>query len=274
MSVTAPNQKRLSVPEFVTRKGGAPLVSLTAYTTPMARLFDPHVDFLLVGDSLGMVVYGMPDTLGVTLDMMINHGKAVVRGSRKAMIVVDMPFGSVQESPQVAFRNAARVLAESGAQAVKIEGGEEMAETVAFLVDRGVPVMAHIGLRPQMLHTMGGFRTQGRDAKAAEKIMADAKAMEGAGAFSVLMEGTVADVATAITRSLGVPTIGIGASVECDGQILVGEDVLGLFTEFTPRFVRRYADLAGNASAAVAAYADDVRARRFPGPEHMVGSSS
>ncbi|MBE1236073.1 3-methyl-2-oxobutanoate hydroxymethyltransferase [Phaeovibrio sulfidiphilus] len=270
MSAAGEKIKRFSVNDVLARKGGTPLVSLTAYTAPMARLLDPHCDFLLVGDSLGMVVYGMDTTLSVTLDMMIRHGAAVVRASRRAMVVVDMPFGTTGEGPGVTFRHAARLLAESGAQAVKIEGGEEMAETVEYLVLRGIPVMGHIGLRPQMVNVMGGYRTQGRDARAAEQIVADARALENAGAFSIVIEGTVAALAREITRTVTVPTIGIGASVECDGQILVAEDLLGLFTEFTPRFVRQYASLAGEVDRAVAAYADDVKNRRFPGTAEMV----
>jgi len=271
MSAVRPTAKqRLTVRDIQARKGAAPLVCLTAYTTPTARLLDQHVDLLLVGDSLGMVLYGMPTTLGVTLDMMIAHGQAVMRGSARAMVVVDMPFGSVQESPAQAFRNAARVLAETGAAAVKIEGGREMAETVAFLVARGVPVMGHVGLRPQMVHAMGGFRTQGRGDAAINTLIEDARAVAEAGAFSLVVEGTVAEAADRVTEAVAVPTIGIGASVSCDGQILVSEDMLGLFTDFTPRFVRQYANLANVIDAAVADFAADVRARRFPGPEHVV----
>jgi len=262
--------RRLTVRDILARKGGDPVVCLTAYSAPMARLLDPHADLLLVGDSLGMVLYGLPTTLGVTLDMMIAHGQAVMRGSSRAMVVVDMPFGTVQESPAQAFRNAARVMAESGAAAVKIEGGQEMAETVAFLVARGIPVMGHVGLRPQMVHTMGGFRTQGKDDAGAAALLADAKAIADAGAFGIVVEGTVAEVADQMTETVAVPTIGIGASAGCDGQVLVTEDILGLFPDFTPRFVRRYAELGGAVEEAAAAYAADVRARRFPGPEHVV----
>ncbi|WP_041794680.1 3-methyl-2-oxobutanoate hydroxymethyltransferase [Pararhodospirillum photometricum] len=271
MSVTPAADRRRTVRDILGRKGAEPIVCLTAYTTPIARLLDPHVDVLLVGDSLGMVLYGLPTTLGVTLDMMIAHGQAVVRGSQRALVVVDMPFGSVQESPAQAFRNAARVLAETGATAVKIEGGQEMAETIAFLVARGVPVMGHVGLRPQMVHTLGGFRAQGREEAEAQAIMADAQAVAEAGAFSLVVEGTLAPVATRLTQAVSVPTIGIGASVDCDGQVLVIDDVLGLFSDFTPRFVRRYADLSGAVSEAAAAYSADVRTRRFPGPEHVFG---
>jgi len=269
MSTVRPTARRLTVRDIKARKGAAePVVCLTAYTTPMARLLDPHVDMLLVGDSLGMVMYGMPTTLGVTLEMMIAHGQAVMRGSSRALVVVDMPFGSVQESPALAFRHAARMLAETGAAAVKIEGGREMAETIAFLVARGVPVMGHVGLRPQMVHALGGFRAQGRDDAEAESLLDDARAVAEAGAFSMVVEGTVEDVAVQMTETVAVPTIGIGASAACDGQVLVTEDVLGLFTDFTPRFVRRYAALADTVEEAAAAYAADVRARRFPGPEH------
>ena len=264
--------KRITVPQMRARKGETPIVVLTAYTTPMARLLDPHVDILMVGDSLGMVVYGMDSTLGVTLDMMINHGRAVVRGSRRACVVVDLPFGSYQESPEAAFRNSARVLSETGAQAVKLEGGAEMAETIAFLTQRGVPVMAHVGLTPQSIHTLGGFRTQGRDEATARRVLADAEAVAKAGAFSVVVEGTVESLAREITTRIPIPTIGIGASPHCDGQVLVIDDVLGLFADFTPKFVKRYAELGPAIDAAAATYAAEVRERRFPGPEHFFGA--
>ena len=264
--------KRITVPQMRARKGETPIVVLTAYTTPMARLLDPHVDILMVGDSLGMVVYGMDSTLGVTLDMMINHGRAVVRGSRRACVVVDLPFGSYQESPEAAFRNSARVLSETGAQAVKLEGGAEMAETIAFLTQRGVPVMAHVGLTPQSIHTLGGFRTQGRDEATARRVLADAEAVAKAGAFSVVVEGTVESLAREITTRIPIPTIGIGASPHCDGQVLVIDDVLGLFADFTPKFVKRYAELGPAIDAAAATYAAEVRERRFPGPEHCFGA--
>ena len=263
--------KRLTIRDICQRKGGEPLVMLTAYTTPFARLFDPHVDMLLVGDSLGMVLYGMETTLGVTLDMMIAHGRAVVRGAAKALVVIDMPFGTYQESPVQAFRNCARLLAETGATAVKLEGGVEMAETIRFLVQRGVPVMGHIGLTPQSVNTMGGFRSQGRSQEEKSAIEADARAVAGAGAFSIVIEGTVEPLARALTAALPIPTIGIGASVACDGQVLVSEDILGLFTDFKPKFVKRYASLAESVSAAAAAYADEVRHRAFPSSEHCFG---
>jgi 3-methyl-2-oxobutanoate hydroxymethyltransferase len=260
---------RRGIGDFV--KGGTPIVGLTAYTAPIARLLDPHADFLLVGDSLGMVVYGFGSTLPVTLEMMIAHGAAVMRASATALVVVDLPFGGYQESPEQAFRNAARIMAETGSAAVKLEGGEEMADTVRFLTRRGVPVMGHVGLMPQSVNTAGGFRVQGRGARQADRVMTDAVAIAEAGAFAIVIEGTVEPVARAITEAAPVPTIGIGASPACDGQILVIDDVLGIFTEFTPRFVKRYAELAPLISAAAEAYAGDVRARRFPGPEHCFG---
>ncbi len=249
-------------------KGQHPIVSLTAYTTPMAAAMDAHCDFVLVGDSVGMVLHGLPSTLGVTMEMMILHGKAVARGLTKAMMVVDMPFGSYEESPQQAFRNAARLMAETGAAAVKLEGGRTMAETIGFLVKRGVPVMAHIGLTPQSINTLGGYKVQGR-AEQAEAILADAKAVAEAGAFSVVLEKIPQKLADRITAEVAVPTIGIGASAGCDGQILVVDDMLGLFTAFKPKFVKRYANLGDEMQVALAAYAEDVRARRFPGSEHV-----
>jgi len=264
--------KRITVPQLRARKGEAPIVCLTAYTTPMARLLDPHVDLLMVGDSLGMVVYGLDSTLGVTLDMMINHGKAVMRGSQRACVVIDLPFGSYQESPEVAYRASARVLAETGAQAVKLEGGAEMAPTIAFLTQRGIPVMGHVGLTPQSINTLGGFRTQGRDDATARRVLADAEAVARAGAFSVVVEGVVETLAREITTRIPIPTIGIGASPSCDGQVLVIDDVLGVFADFTPKFVKRYAELGPQISEAAATYAAEVRARKFPGPEHCFGA--
>jgi 3-methyl-2-oxobutanoate hydroxymethyltransferase len=262
---------RISVPALRARKGGDPIVCLTAYTAPIARLLDPHVDLLLVGDSLGMVVYGFDSTLPVTLDLMIAHGAAVVRGTARACVVVDLPFGSYQESPQIAFRNAARVMAETGAQAVKLEGGSEMAETVAFLTSRGVPVMGHVGLLPQSVNALGGYKAVGRDPASAERIRADAKAIAEAGAFSLVIEGTVESLARQITADVSVPTIGIGASPACDGQVLVSDDMLGLFSDFQPKFVKRYAQLGASVGEAAAAYAAEVKARSFPGPEHCFG---
>ena len=254
-------------PEIRARKGGAPLVVLTAYSTPVARLVDPHCDVVLVGDSVGMVIHGLPSTLGVTMEMMILHGRAVVRGAAQAMPVIDMPFGSYEQSPQQAFANASRLMAETGAPAVKLEGGVHMAETIAFLTARGVPVMAHVGLTPQAVNTLGGYKVIGRADEAA-KVMADAKATEAAGAFSVVLEKVPEGLAGQITAALAIPTIGIGAGVNCDGQVLVVDDMLGLFTDFRPKFVKRYAELGKAADEAIAAYAADVRARVFPGPEH------
>jgi len=264
--------ERISVPALRARKGGEPIVCLTAYTTPMARVLDPIVDLLLVGDSLGMVVYGFETTLPVTLDMMIAHGTAVRRGSKRACVVVDMPFGSYQESPTVAFQAAARVMKETGCSAVKIEGGREMAETIALLTSRGIPVMGHIGLMPQSVHSLGGYRARGRDQVQADEIVADAEAVADAGAFAIVVEGTIESVARTITQRVPIPTIGIGASPVCDGQVLVIDDVIGMFSDFTPKFVRRYAEIGQRIAEAASAYAADVRARRFPGPENLFGA--
>lgn len=265
-------QKRISVPEFSARKGKEPLVCLTAYTTPMAQRLDSHVDLLMVGDSLGMVLYGFETTLPVTLEMMIQHGAAVMRGSKTAMVVVDMPFGTYQESPEQAFRSAARIMQETGCQAVKLEGGREMADTVAFLAKRGVPVMSHVGLTPQSVNTLGGFRARGRGDQEAAAIVADAVAVTEAGAFSVVLEGVMEQIAQAVTSRVSVPVIGIGASAVCDGQVLVAEDILGLFSAFKPRFVKRYAELGNEIEEAAARYAREVRARSFPGPENIFGA--
>ena len=266
MSATSPVRPVLP-PDIRARKGTTPLVVLTAYSTPVARLVDPHCDVVLVGDSVGMVIHGLPSTLGVTMEMMILHGRAVVRGAQKAMPVIDMPFGSYEESPQQAFRNAARLMAETGAPAVKLEGGVHMAETIAFLTARGVPVMAHVGLTPQSVNTFGGYKVVGRGEEA-EKVMADARAVEEAGAFSVVLEKVPEGLASRITQTLTIPTIGIGAGVRCDGQVLVVDDMLGLFTDFRPKFVKRYAELGNAADEAIAAYAAEVRSRAFPAAEH------
>ncbi len=266
MSASAPLRSVLP-PEIMSRKGGAPLVVLTAYTTPVARLVDPHCDIALVGDSVGMVLHGMPTTLGVTMEMMILHGRAVVRGLSKAMAVIDMPFGSYEEGPQQAFRNAARLMAATGAPAVKLEGGQHMAETIAFLTARGVPVMAHVGLTPQSINTLGGYKVVGREDEAA-RVMADAKACEAAGAFAIVLEKVPVGLSGEITRALKIPTIGIGAGPDCDGQVLVVDDMLGLFSDFRPKFVKRYAELGKLADEAIAAYAAEVRTRVFPAPEH------
>ena len=266
MSATSPVRPVLP-PDIRARKGQAPLVVLTAYTTPVARLVDPHCDMALVGDSVGMVLHGMPSTLGVTMEMMILHGRAVVRGLSRAMPIIDMPFGSYEESPQQAYRNAARLIAETGAPCVKLEGGAHMAETVAFLTKRGVPVMAHIGLTPQSVNTLGGYKVVGREGEA-DVVMEDAIAVETAGAFAVVLEKVPVGLATRITQRLEIPTIGIGAGAACDGQVLVVDDMLGLFTEFRPKFVKRYAELGALADAAIADYAAEVRARSFPADEH------
>lgn len=269
---TEPRSKAITVQDIRGRKGGEPIVCLTAYSTPMARALDAHVDLLLVGDSVGMVIYGMDTTIGVSLEIMIAHGAAVVRGAQQACVIVDMPFGSYQESPEQAFRNCARVLTETGCAGVKLEGGQAMSETVAFLAARGIPVLGHVGLLPQSVHTQGGFRTQGKEEAAAAQLHEDAQAIAGAGAFAVVIEGTIEAVARDITSHLDVPTIGIGASPACDGQILVTEDILNLSGGRVPRFVKRYADLGASVEAAAAAYAADVRARRFPGLEHCFGA--
>ena len=255
--------KRVTAPEIAARKGGTPLVALTAYTAPMAATVDPHAEIILVGDSLGMVVHGLPSTIGVTMEMMILHGQAVMRGSDRAMVVIDMPFGSYEESPEQAFSNAARVMAQTGAGAVKLEGGARMAPTIRFLVDRGIPVMAHVGLTPQATNTMGGFKTQGRDPATWPAFVADACAVADAGAFSVVVEGVMEALADQITDAIAVPTIGIGASARCDGQILVLDDMLGLSGR-VPRFVRRFGELGKEADQAIAAYAAAVRDRSFP----------
>ena len=272
MSATA--RKSAPLPADIrARKGGAPLVSLTAYTTPMAQMMDAHCDFVLVGDSVGMVLHGLESTLGVTMEMMILHAQAVKRGLSRAMMVVDMPFGSYEEGPQQAFRNAARLMAETAAGAVKLEGGESMAETIAFLTARGIPVMAHVGLTPQSINTLGGYKVQGRGA-AGDRLMADARAVAGAGAFAVVLEKVPQGLADRVTAELAIPTIGIGASAGCDGQILVVDDMLGLFTAFKPKFVKRYASLGEQAEAAIEAYAEEVRARSFPAAEHVFADAA
>ena len=263
-----PTLKRFTVPDIAGRKGVEPIVSLTAYHAHTASLIDPYVDFMLVGDSLGMVMHGLPSTLEVTLDMMIMHGRAVVRGSKRALVVVDMPFGTYEESPEVAFRNAARVMQETGCGAVKLEGGARMAKTIHYLIERGIPVMAHIGLTPQAVNVMGGFKTQGREKAQWAAIEKDAEAVDKAGAFAVVLEGMAEPLAKKITQSIAAPTIGIGASAHCDGQILVLEDMLGLSPK-VPRFVKEFAQLGGAIEGAVALYAEEVRARSFPDASHI-----
>lgn len=260
--------QRLSITRIKSRKGGDKLVCLTAYTASVARLLDEEVDLLLVGDSLAMVVYGFDSTLPVTLDMMVAHGAAVVRATHHAAIVVDLPFGSYQASPEDAFRAAARVMAETGCMAVKLEGGEEMAETAAFLVKRGIPVMGHVGLTPQAVNELGGYRSRGHEESERSKIFADGTAICQAGAFALVVEGVNELLGRELTEAVAVPTIGIGASPACDGQILVTDDMLGLFAEFTPKFVKRYARLGDDIRAAARGYADEVRSGRFPAPEH------
>jgi 3-methyl-2-oxobutanoate hydroxymethyltransferase len=258
--------KRLTVPAIRKQKGGAPLVMLTAYTVRMAQLLDPHCDMLLVGDSLGQVVYGLPSTVPVTLEMMCAHGAAVVRGSYHSVVVVDMPFGSYEASPEQAFMSASRVLKETGAAAVKLEGGEAMGPTIEFLSKRGIPVMAHIGLTPQAVNQLGGYGARGRSEAEAAKIMADARAVDTAGAFAMVVEGVLEPIAIEITKAVACPTIGIGASAQCDGQVLVAEDMLGMF-ERVPRFVKRYHEVANEIGDAASRYAADVRARAFPTPD-------
>jgi 3-methyl-2-oxobutanoate hydroxymethyltransferase len=269
--VAAP-MKRLTVPNIRARKAqitagkGEPLVMLTAYTVRMAQLMDPHCDLLLVGDSLGQVIYGLPSTVPVTLEMMAAHGAAVVRGSYHSVVVVDMPFGSYEASPQQAFESAAFLMKQTGAAAVKLEGGVAMASTVAFLSQRGIPVMGHIGLTPQAVNALGGYGARGRSQEEASMIADDAQAIAGAGAFAIVIEGVVEPIAVEITRTIDIPTIGIGASAQCDGQVLVAEDMLGMF-ERVPRFVKRYGDMAGFVAQRVEEYAGEVRTRAFPTAE-------
>ena len=255
--------RRITAPDIRSRKGGEPIVCLTAYTAPVAQILDAHCDLLLVGDSVGMVVHGMPNTVGVTLEMMILHGQAVMRGSQRAMVVIDMPFGSYEGGPEIAFANATRVLKETGAQAVKVEAGPSIGATIAYLVERGIPVMGHVGLRPQAVNVDGKFRAKGRTREERAKVLAESRAADEAGAFAIVVEGVDETLAPEITAAVKAPTVGIGASAKCDGQILVTDDLLGLF-DWTPKFVRRYADVKGVIDKAAASYAADVRARRFP----------
>jgi 3-methyl-2-oxobutanoate hydroxymethyltransferase len=263
-----PDQKRLSAPDIRARKGGAPVVSLTSYHAHTAALLDKHCDLIRVGDSLGMVMHGLETTIPVTLDMMILQGRAVMRGSRRALVVVDMPFGSYEASREQAFMSAARVMKETGCGAIKLEGGRRMADTIAFLVERGIPVMGHVGLTPQSINALGGFRTQGRDPSDWRPIEEDARAVADAGAFSVVLEAIAEPLAAKITREIAIPTIGIGASAACDGQILVLEDMLGLSPR-VPKFVKRYGDLGPAIDRAVADYAAEVRERRFPAADNV-----
>lgn len=259
--------KRVTAPDIKKRKGGVPIVALTAYHAHTAQIIDPHVDILLVGDSLGMVMHGYETTVPVPLDLMIMHAQAVVRGSTQALVVVDMPFGSYEESPAVAFRNAARILKETGCGAVKLEGGVQMAETIRYLTSRGIPVMGHIGLTPQAVNQIGSFEAQGRHRSEWERFEDDAKAVAEAGAFAMVLEALAELLAARITRSMKIPTIGIGASAECDGQVLVLEDMLGLSPR-VPKFVKEYAQLGSAIAGAVKAYSNDVRSRAFPADAH------
>jgi len=259
--------KRITAPDIAKRKGGVPIVVLTSYHAQSASLIDPHVDILMVGDSLGMVMYGLETTVPVPLDLMIAHAKAVVRASERALVVVDMPFGSYEESPAVAFRSAARILKETGCGAVKLEGGVQMAETIEYLTARGVPVMAHIGMTPQAVNQLGGFAARGRRRAEWARFEDDARAVAEAGAFAMVIEAIAERLAARITRAVSVPTIGIGASAECDGQVLVLEDMLGLSPR-VPKFVKEYAQLRFAVEDAVRAYSADVRERSFPSGEH------
>jgi len=263
-------KRRLTAADIRARKNGQPIVALTSYHAHTARLVDRHCDVILVGDSLGMVMHGLETTVPVTLDMMILQGHAVMRGSKHALVVVDMPFGSYEASREQAFHSAARVMKETGCGAIKLEGGRRMAETIRFLVERGVPVMGHVGLTPQSINTIGSFRAQGRDEKDWGPIEDDARAVAQAGAFSIVIEAVAEPLALRMTESVEVPTIGIGASAACDGQILVLEDMLGL-SERVPKFVKRYGDLGPGIERAVADYAAEVRNRSFPGPDHVYG---
>ncbi len=261
---TGPTQtRRKTVTQIAKLKGERPIVSLTSYHAHTAAIVDEHADLILVGDSLGMVMHGMESTVGVPLDLMIMHGQAVVRGTKRALIVVDLPFGSYEESPSIAFRNAARVMKETGCGAIKLEGGRRMAETIHFLTERGIPVMAHTGLTPQSWNVMGGYRTQGRDEDSWPAHEADARAVADAGAFAIVLEGMVEPLAARITGQVAIPTIGIGASVHCDGQILVLEDMLGL-NPHPPKFVKTFGNLGAGIEDAVRRYAEDVKSRAFP----------
>lgn len=259
---------RITPERLRARKGRAPIVCLTAYTTPVAQRLDQVVDLMLVGDSVAMVVYGLGTTRDVTLDTMIAHGAAVVRGSTRACVIVDLPRGSYESSPQHAYASASQVLDRTGAQGVKMEGGVELAETIAHLAERGIPVMGHVGLLPQRVAHRRDYKIQGRDEASWTRILADGQAVAAAGAFALVIEGTVEPLARELTAAVKIPTIGIGASAACDGQILVTDDLLGLFSDFTPSFVKRYAEIGETIERAASAYADDVRARRFPAAEH------
>lgn len=260
--------RRITAPQITERKGGEPIVCLTAYDAPTAEIIDPHCDLILVGDSVGMVVHGLPSTVGVTMEMMILHGQAVMRGSKTALVVVDLPFGSYEGTPETAFASASRVMMETGCQAVKIESGSYAAKTIQYLVERGIPVMSHVGLRPQSMHVMGGFRARGRRQHVADQIVRNAEAAAEAGSFAVVVEGVSAELAERVTEAVDIPTIGIGASAQCDGQILVTPDMLGLFNR-VPKFVHKFGSQRDDIDTAVSAYADEVRARTFPREENL-----
>ncbi|PIR39064.1 MAG: 3-methyl-2-oxobutanoate hydroxymethyltransferase [Alphaproteobacteria bacterium CG11_big_fil_rev_8_21_14_0_20_39_49] len=260
--------KRTSVVDIKKRKKGEPIVCLTAYSAPFAKILDEHADLLLVGDSVGMVLYGMESTLPVTVDMMINHGLAVMRGSKKACVIVDMPFGSYQASVSQAFENAAKIISLTGCQGVKLEGGTEMTDTINFLVQRGIPVMGHVGLMPQRVNAYGGYSCRGKTKEGREKIMQDAIAVQNAGAFSVVIEGVIEQLAADVAKELEIPVIGIGGSAQCDGQILVSEDMSGLFQDFKPKFVKRFGNVAEELEKAAKAYSKEVKSGKFPAKEN------
>ncbi|MEP1229451.1 MAG: 3-methyl-2-oxobutanoate hydroxymethyltransferase [Litorimonas sp.] len=263
MSAQAQPIPRITAPQITARKGKEPIVCLTAYDAPSAQIMDEYCDLILVGDSVGMVVHGLPSTVGVSLEMMILHGQAVMRGAQKALVVVDMPFGSYEDSVETAFRNASRILMETGCQAVKIESGSYAADTISYLVERGIPVMSHVGLRPQSMHVLGGFRARGRRASIAQEIVENAQAAAQAGSFAVVVEGVSEELANRVTKAVEIPTIGIGASPDCDGQILVTPDMLGMFDR-VPKFVKKFGDQRAQTQAAIKAYANDVKTRKFP----------
>lgn len=261
---------KISPQNILAKKNHEKILCLTAYTFPMAKILDEFCDIILVGDSLGMTIYGMPDTVDVTLEMMINHGKAVMRAAKKSLVVVDLPFGTYEKSKEQALESARKVINETGCHAIKIETSLDLTETVKFLTENKINVMAHVGLMPQHVRKIGGYRYQGRDENSAKEILETAKAVEKAGAFSVVIEAVPADLATKITQEISIPTIGIGASAECDGQVLVIDDLLGLNQEFKPRFVTYYENLAGKISAAVAKFSADVKSKKFPAKENLL----
>lgn len=268
LGIVALLMARLTATAITAQKGGSPLVALTAYDYPTAKIIDPHTDIVLVGDSVGMVVQGKENTLSVTLDEMIYHTACVHRGLKHAHLVADMPFLSYQPDVATAIRSAGRLIAEGGAQSVKLEGGTTMAPTITRLVDIGIPVMAHVGLTPQSVHKMGGFHIQGRSCKERASILEDALSVEDAGSYAIVLEGIPAELALEITKRLSIPTIGIGAGKNCDGQVLVFQDLIGLNPDFKPRFVKRYAELHQTIADAVSLYAREVKNREFPAQEH------